>query len=360
MKENARNFAVGLTVVAAMAVLGGMILVFTGLPGMFQRGYPLHISSYTTHGVNSGDMIHFGGMPIGRVTTIRFTDPENPAAGVTFEAKIKHGVKLPGNCLAYFFGRGMIGGAYIGLKADGPPRIRDGKELELLPTDGSIVMEGKFVGHELIPSELTDAMKSISNLAENLNLLIAPPEPTGVPASAPGEPGAPGETQPAAAGLKGTVEKLNLALDALITVMGDAENQKNIKSSLANFSKATAATTDAMGAIKSFAEEARKTAIDAQATAKDFSKLAMHSQEKIDDLAGKLIETAGSVSKLMATINRVVTKIDAGKGTAGKLINDPHLHHNMLDAIGQLNELLIETRQLVKVWKEEGVKLKMK
>ncbi len=43
MTPNARNIAVGLTVIVALAMLGGMILIFAGLPQMFQAGYEIKI-----------------------------------------------------------------------------------------------------------------------------------------------------------------------------------------------------------------------------------------------------------------------------------------------------------------------------
>lgn len=356
MREYVRNLAVGTTVIAALGLLGGMILLFTGLPEMFHRGYEIHISSYTTHDTHEGDTVHLSGMRIGRLTDIRFADPDRPAEGVTLVARIDPDVRLPGNCKAYFFAKGVVGGAYIGLKADGPPRYdEEGNLLEFFPTDGSVIMEGEFVGSGLIPPELTDAMKSLSDLAKNLDTLIAP-EPA---------PPATGEvvagTQPTTpGGIRGTLGKLNRALDALSTVLGDVENQRNIKTSLANLAQATAAATEAMVALKAFADAARQTATAATTTAEDFSKLADRSQQRIDDIADKLIVAAENVSELMATINRSAGKIESGEGTAGKLLNDPELYNSLLSATKQLNQLMGELRQIVEIWKEGGIEIKLK
>lgn len=356
MREYVRNLAVGTTVIVALGLLGGMILLFTGLPAMFQRGYEVRISSYTTHDTHEGDIIHLSGMRIGRITEIDFADPDRPTEGVTFVVRIDPDVRLPGNCKAYFFAKGVMGGAYIGLKADGPPRYdEEGNVLEFFPTDGSIVMESEFVGSGLIPPELTDAMKSLSDLAKNLNVLIAPePAPPATGEAVPGtQPTAPG-------GIRGTIGKLNRALDAMSTVLGDVENQRNIKTSLANLAKATAAATEAMEAMKAFADEARKTASAARTTAEDFSKLAGRSQQRMDDIADKLIVAAENVSELMATINRSAGKIESGEGTAGKLLNDPELYNSFLSATKQLNQLMGELRQMVEIWKEGGIEIKLK
>lgn len=43
MKESTRNIAIGLTVIAALVLLGGMILIFAGLPGPLQTGYKIKL-----------------------------------------------------------------------------------------------------------------------------------------------------------------------------------------------------------------------------------------------------------------------------------------------------------------------------
>jgi len=359
MKEYVRNLAVGMTVIVALALLAGMILLFTGLPEVFQRGYEVYISADSTHDAHEGDPVHLAGMLVGRITDISFTDPAEPYRGVTFTAKIEHDVDLPGNVRAYFFTKGFVGAAYLELKSTGPQRIdpATGRPLERFPRDGSIIMDSVHVGGSMVPQELTDALKGLSRLADNLNALIAPESQ-----AAPAVGQAPGPaTRPAVAqtGLRGTLARLNRTLDALTAVMGDLENQRNIKTSLANLATATSAATGAMDSLKKFADEARATAVQARATVKSFTKLAETSRKRIDELAEKIIADAEAVSKVMATINRAASKIDAGEGTAGKLINDPKLYDSLLDATRQMEQLLVELRELVEIWKTGGIKVKL-
>ena len=345
IKETTRNLAIGMTVLIALVLLGGMILLFTGLPEVLQRGYTIRILAGTTHDAHTGDTIHLSGIRVGRLMHIRFTDPARPADGVTFVGRIDHDVRLPGNVQAYFFTKGLAGAAYIELKADGAGR-RDpvsGEVLELFPTDDSIVINSVHVGRGLIPPELIAAIKSLAKLSENLNLLIAPPP---VPTTAPGPTT---DTAPSAAGPPGlvrTIEKLDRALDALSAVLGDAENQQNIKASLSNLTEATGAARDAMTALTKFAEEARQTATSAR--------------HRIEELSEKLITDAEKISELMSTMNRAAEKIESGEGTVGKLLNDPDLYNSFLAATAQMNQLLDELRQLVAAWKKGGVEIKIK
>lgn len=362
MSQYARNIAVGTTVIVALMLLCGMILLFTGLPQIFQRGYEIYILADTTHDAHEGDVVHIAGMRIGRITRIGFADPDRPSAGVRFTARIDPDVKLMGNARAHFLTKGMIGAAYIEIKADGPPRYdQDGRQLVFFPTDGSIDMDSLHVGRGLIPDELKDAMKSLSRLAENVNQLIAPaPEPTVTPVRPDQAQAVTAPARSDESSLRGTIGKLNRALDALSTVLGDVENQQNIKDSLGNLSKATAAAKRAMTSLEKFADEARRTASEAGTTAKNFSKLAIKSQQQIENLSANLIRNTEEISKLMGTINRAAARVESGEGTVGKLLNDPELYNALLQATRQMSQLMGEFRQLVEAWRKGGVEIKVK
>jgi len=338
MKERTRDIAVGLTVLVALAILGGLIMLFTGLPWYFQSGYLVKIASDGTHDVHPGDAVHLAGMRIGRITDVSFTDPAQPYRGVTITARIDKEIALPGNVVAEFYTKGLVGAAWTELTPTGPDLIDPdtGKVLEVFPTDGSVMMPSRHIGESMLPRELIDAMGSLTDLAENINKLISPqPAPQT-------QPGTAGAQAPEQASLQATVVKLNRALDAMSAVLGDAENQANLRISLANLAKATAAATETMNELKEFASRAA-------ATAEDFS-----------GLADKLIHSAEEVSRLMATVNRVATKIESGEGTAGKLLSDPELYNSFLAATEQMGLLMTELRQLVETWQSQGVEIKVK
>ena len=308
MTEQVRNIAVGVTVIIALSLLGGMILLFTGLPWIAQRGYVIYIRSDTTHDAHVNDPIHISGLRKGMVAGIDFTDPKRPQDGVTFTVLIDRAIRLPGNTRAYFFTRGLVGSAYIELKSMGPALTdpSTGEELEYYPTDGSVIMPSVHVGTGAFPKELTEALKGMSKLAENLNELIAPT----VSETQPTE----GIAAPEAIGIKGTINKLNKALDALTN----------------------------------FADKTAQAATQAKITAGDYS-----------DLARKLMIDAEEISQLISTVNRIMVKVESGKGTAGKLMNDPELYNKLLDVTGQLSSLMTEFRGLLDQWKKTGVDLNL-
>jgi len=339
MTEHTKNLAVGLTVIVALVLLGSMIVLFTGLPTLFQRGYRIDIRLPSRAETNPGDEIHISGEKVGRITGIDFTDPDDPYKGVTLTARINRNIRLPGNTAAFVYKRPFMGGAYTELKPEGPLPTdpATGSPVTFLQPDTEIVIPGRVITPSMLPDDLEPALKGLAKLAENLNNLIAPPPPaqgtTTASAPAPGTP------------LARSISNLNAALEGLAKVFGDVENQANWKTSLANLGKATERADKAMEAMRRFADEARKTSTTAG--------------KRIDQLTGKLIEDAEKISRLLATVNRAAMKLEAGEGTAGRLISDPKLYNNLVELSQQMKVLLGELSQLVKTWKEKGVKIKM-
>lgn len=325
MNEKIRNMAVGITVLAALCLLAGLILILMGLPRQLNPGYELQLLTDGANEVRKGDPVQLVGIQIGRVTDIGFTGGD-PRKGVTITALIDADVRLPGNVKAYIFKGSSFQGARIVLRPEGAYLTdpRTGAPLEYLPTQPPIVMAAMVETSGLIPPEFLDAVKSLRKLADNLTELVSPtaqaPAPgTGQAASAPSEEG-----------IKGAVAKINRSLDAFNTVFGDPQNQDNIKKALNGISKSATA----------------------------FEELAVTSRVNLDAISDKLVDTSEQISRLTMSLNKIAQKIDAGDGTAGKLLNDPALYNGLVDMAKALDKLSQDVSTLVKKWDEQGIQLK--
>ncbi len=336
MSENRRNIAIGLTVIAGLTMLCGLIILFAGLPQLFKSGYEVRMHFWETYDIIVGDPIYLRGKRVGLVTEVAFTQGD-PRKGVTIVAKVDSDVILPRNIEVRVFTKGLVGKGYLTLT----PPAEPGEEVGVFSTDETIELEGIHdSGNGLLPQELTESLKNFGTLAKNLNELISPvPTPATTPTS---EPASHPTTPPLPAGLKGTVARMNRTLDALYAITGDEKNQANLKTTLANFAQATAKADEAMAALKDFIKQGEKTLGGA------------------DELTRKLITSAEDISALLTSIRTTVDKINRGKGTAGKLMNDPKLYNNLTDTGEQMTELVKDFRRLVKQWEEQGVGIKMK
>lgn len=322
MNERGRNISVGLTVIIALCMLGTMIVIFTGVPEMLKRTYNTKILFNSTHDAKKGDAVRLAGMRIGSITGVVFTD-DDPRKGVTFTVAIDRDVRVPGNVSAYIHSQGIVGSAYIELKPDGEyiKHHITGEELEFMPTDRVTVIKGSELGPGgVIPSEITEAVK---DMREGFKDFLR------------------------------TTEKFERTLDELNKIVGDKENQAHFKALLAHFNEASKEAAEAMAAMRGFTEEAK-------VAVKDFAGTTTTVGERFERLTNKLIDNSEKISDLMATLNRGMTKMESGKGTAGRLLNDPKLYNNLAESTEQLSKLLIELRELVKAWKADGLGVNLK
>jgi phospholipid/cholesterol/gamma-HCH transport system substrate-binding protein len=341
MSERVRNIAVGITVLVALALLGGMVLIFAGMPSLFKGGYVLRIHLDASYDLAAGDSVYLSGIRVGTITDVGFANLQAPGEGIVVTAKIDPDIRLPGNSKAVVYTRGFTGKGYLQLNPEGPyPVDQQGHLVAFLPADGSAYLVGENLGSGLIPDEFRAALRNVADLAGNLNRLIAP-TPTTAAAT-----GAASQAAPARTSLSDTVAKLNRALDSITQVVGDPQNQQNIRSGLVNLSQAAQQASAAMESLKAFAEQARQTAAN--------------SSGQIDTLMQRLIADAEGLARLMATLNQTAMKIDQGQGTAGKLLNDPQLYNNLSEATAQLNRLVLQMQLLIESWQKEGVGVKVR
>jgi phospholipid/cholesterol/gamma-HCH transport system substrate-binding protein len=371
MKQRTQNIAVGITVIAALLILAGLILLFTGLPQVFQRGYEIRMEFERTGDAHVGDLVYLAGMSVGRITDIFFTDPNDVEKGVTFTARIDGHIRLPGTVEANMFTRGVAGTPYLALVPGGQPlrNPNTGEILKYVPTDCVVTIPGRHKSSGLIPTEVTDAvkalaalaskadkliddlgpaLKSLGQLAENLNSLFADEAPVLPPADAAAPTTQPGEapSAPSKQGAKASLAKLNKVLDGLNAVLGDPGTQKDLKTALSNLSKASAQAVEALQAFKAFTQDA-STAM---------GSLTTHSE----DLVQKLIQDAEKLSAVLGSFEKAMANVEQGKGTLGKLVYDNELYNNLVTASEAMTKTLQEAQSLLKEWKARGMGVKLK
>ena len=344
MREKTRNFLVGLTVMIALVLLCGMIIIFRELPGFMRLGYEVRVLFPDAGGISTGSDIMLAGMRIGRVADVTYTDGD-PRKGVTFILVIKRKYQIPGDANPYIRGRGLAGGAVLEFRSDGrDPGASRGKRMKWIPQDYVATLrppkDAPTGPPSFIPAELTrdirTAMKSFTQLAERLNTFFAPPD-------------AAATTRPA--NIHVTMAKLDRAMDGVNAILGDKESRENIKAAFAGLKAAADATRETMKEMKTLASEARTSVgkVTTRATA---------TATKFDQLASRLIEDADHLGKLLIALSKASEKLSTGEGTAGKLLTDPKLYNDLLETTGQLKAALTTLRELLQQWKTKGLRVR--
>jgi len=365
MSDRARNVAIGLTVLVALVLLGGMIVLFAGVPEIFQRGQILHLRFGNTGDVHEGDPVHLDGKTVGLVTGIGFVD-NDARKGIQVNVRIDPGVRVPANVRVEIISR-SFGGGVLELATGGPPRRdpKTGKALDFLPPDWTEPLAGTIRSSSLIPPEFTSALGDLSKLAASLNKVLVPPEANAPP-------------QLDQRTLAGALGRLSRALDDVHAVLGNPDNQANVRNTLANLAAATGKASQAIDDFKAVMGSAEATFARARGAlegadkafaqvrtsvaeaGRKFADLTDNTDRRIGEIARQLVTDADQVSRTLAAIRQVFEKASSGEGTLGKLMNDPKLYNDLTEAADELTRLLVKVRQFVAQAEKSGLPLKLK
>lgn len=356
MSARSHNIAVGLTVLVGMGLLGGMILLFAGMPEALQGGYQVHIHMADSGGAKNGDSVSLRGLAVGKLTSVGFVSSD-PSQGVDLTLHIKEGVNLPVGTKAYI-SQGLLGGGTSISLAGG-----NGKPF--LPTDNSAVIPGETSG-----LDFGKIAQSIDNLSQGLSMLLGTePSGTGTGTGTGATQG--GTTAPARPSLQTVIASLDRTLASLDKIVGDQDNQKNIKESLKDLRVFLEKGTATMDEVRKLSQEAHVTAAKANDTFDKIGNATTQASTEItqlsralmidtDRLTQGLLKDTEDASRALNSLDRAIAAISSGQGTTGKLITDPHLYNNMVDLSDQMSSLLKETREMLQQWKDKGVPLKLK
>ena len=298
--------AVGVFVIVAVIAFFWMIFKFGDLPVFVSeiRSYEIKIQFPTAPGVQKDTPVRFCGYQIGTVTDVK---PPNILQDKNTKQwyhqtlviiSIENRFKdIPDIVDAKLMTRGL-GSSYIELSIP-PVNVREGKFL----VEGSLLQGSSGVTSEFFPAEtqkkLDELITGISAFVKNSN-----------------------------------------------DVIGDAENKANLKAALTNLADASQQAGDAIRQLK-----------EAAATGKT---MLQNADTRTAQLTTSLITTSDKLGEVMTNLDSILTKVNDGEGTAGKLVNDGRLYEQLLEDSKQLHLVLQDLKSFVAESKEKGIPLKLK
>lgn len=331
MSPSRRNILVGLTVIAALASLGWMLLKFGSTPAkLFTKGnqLPVHFISDRADGLAEGSQVFYRGVPVGRVTHLRRDENQRD---VVIDALIDEAPPLPSNVAGAIRTRSLISGtAELSLEIiGGPTTLPSGtlaKDQEIRAT---------WVGSELIPqsfSELALELQKTTHDVREARLI---------------------------AHLDDTIRQAGDVMKSLRGFIDDPTLRQNITTAIDNFRQVMETANRAAQKIEKFSGSMEKVADDASATLVDARGTIHKTQDNLDQLSKQMNDRLLQVSKLLESFQSIAQKVDKGEGTAGLLLNDPKLYQSLVDASRELNLTITDLRRLVEQWEQDGVSFKL-
>jgi phospholipid/cholesterol/gamma-HCH transport system substrate-binding protein len=335
---------VGLTVLFASVTLAVLIFLMSGTGGWFT--HKIVLRSFVSHagGLREGAPVRLAGVDIGNVTSVRIVDgkPLTPVE-LTMKVNTKYAFNLRKDSVTVLSTAGILGETYVDIdstRAKGPEAV-DGDTLEardqpdiqdvVRASQGTLQnMDALLKRVDRILAFVESGQGSIgkviydSALYDRLNATVA--EFKGLVDDIQSGKGSIGPLLTSDEAYKkaiAAVDKVNLLIDELQQGKGtagkllkDPELYDNANKTIANVRQITDDINAGKGAL------------------------------------GKMTRDQEFANRLQETINNLAalsTRLEKGEGTAGMLFKDPALYNNS-------NQMLVETRQLVKAIREDPKK----
>ncbi len=310
--EKQRNLIVGVFVALGLCALTWLVFKFGDMPSTVSRfrSFLVYVQFQSAPGVQKDTPVRFCGYQIGRVVHVVPPDMRAPIVDGQPEGPETHHtvvhlrinrkfVNIPDNSQVRLMTRGL-GSSFIEIKA--PPRDPN-HPIEGFLGEGSWVQGSTGISSEFFPEE---SQQKLEELAVDLKVLV----------------------------------------NNTNAVVGDPLNQQYIQTTLGNFADLSA---EAKGAIVEYRElaQAGKSALG-------------HADVTMDELTVALVGTSEELSKAATELRLMLSRINAGEGTAGKLVTDGRLYERMLESAAQVEILLEEMRHFVARSRDKGFPIKLK
>ncbi|MGN8225310.1 MlaD family protein [Gracilimonas sp. BCB1] len=281
---------IGITVVVAIIVAFIGYRVMKDIP-LFRTSTTIYTKFDQVYGLIPGNVVNVKGFKIGSVKEMELLISDSTLVTMNIE----EGYQIPKGSIAVLKSSGVLGGKFI--------EIQKADSTEMVPHQGSI--KGVFE---------QGMMDTFAEEGEKLSNDIS-------------------------GSIRG-VEKLVTSLNETL----DDENKENITGIIQNLKSSTGSLNELISKKQS---DLDAMITSAKQTMQNMDDLSSENKEKLNSLITNLEATSTELEALSSglnetnlTLNEVLTKINNGEGTLGKMVNDPSLYNNVDSLSFNLNRLI--------------------
>lgn len=290
MEKVSNELKIGLTIIVAI------IVAFLGYT--FMKDIPIFKSSTTIHtkfdqvyGLTPGNVVNIKGFKIGTVKQMELLDSDSTRVTLNIE----EGYQIPKGSVALLKSSGVLGGKFIEIqKSDSAEIVQNNGYIEGIFEKG--IMDSFAEEGERLSDDISGSIRGVEELVTSLNQTM------------------------------------------------NEENKENISDIIQNLESSTGSLNKV---IKDRQADLDQMIIDAKNTLQNLDELSGENKEKLTALIENLEATSAELETLSTglnktnlTLNEVLTKINNGEGTLGKMVNDPSLYNNIDSLSVNLNQLI--------------------
>ncbi|MGB8260452.1 MAG: MlaD family protein [Terracidiphilus sp.] len=293
---------VGVLVLAAMAILIGLIFLMTGSTGgLFARKLTLRSYFHNAAGLKNGAPVTLQGVTIGNVIRIRVVSERNPnPVEVSMQVGRQYLRDLHTDSEASIAQAGVLGDSYVDIDSASAHGPTPGNNAEL-KSSGAPSIQDVIVNSNASIVQVQSLLKKVETTVDTLN--------SG----------------------RGTMGKL----------LNDPELGRKIGTIATNLETITTAVSGGKGSLGKLVND------------ESLYNHLSSSVEKLDRIATALDKGEGSAGKMLkdetlyknlnaaaANTNQLVAEINAGHGALGKLARDPAVAQKLDDALTRIDSIL--------------------
>ena len=331
MTERARNIMVGLCTVGALGAGAALLFLFGEIEPMLAQRWQLEVLFNDAGGLRRGSLVTLNGVPVGNVDRIAF-DWEDPQFPVRVTAVIDEKVRIPDPSRPSVQTSLLGSGARLELTAELPGS--GAGERQLYPTNKRTVLRGtvKSLDARVIEQlqsqfqPLVASFGEISKLAKNLNTLV----------------------EPTADGAAPNPDSIRLAITRLNELLANADS---------TFKNAAKILGDEQFQVdvRDTAHNASEFLRDATVMANRVGDLAQSAQQDVAAVRASLVPAVDRAAAAMQEVEQLMIAARTGKGTVGRLLQDPQLYENLADTAKRAEEAIAKLNLLLDKIRAEGL-----
>jgi phospholipid/cholesterol/gamma-HCH transport system substrate-binding protein len=288
-----REFKTG---IVAVIVIGLSIWGYNYMKGLNLFDAPARTFNTVysnVQGLNNASVVTINGVNVGKVINIQFSKEPSKIGKIVVEFSVNSDFEFSKNSVAKIYSASLMGG----------------KSLAIVPSyEGEMAVSGDYLTGE-IESDI------FSTVSEKLNPL------------------------------QGKVESVITNIDSLLLGLNDILDKKTRN----NFKSTIAELNETVVNFKSVAKSADLLLAENRAkldrTTTNIEEISENFVKISDSLSAIDIgHTIKEVEKTLDNLNGLLTSVQSGKGTLGKLMNDEAMYQNLTNSSKELEELLREMK----------------
>ncbi len=366
MQTEHRSVRVGSVVVVALLVLAAAIFLIGSQNNLFRRKNHYRVRFATVTGLQAHNPVKLSGVHVGRVE--RIVLPEDPGEHllvVHIAVDKRFGGRVRTDSRARIKTLGLLGDKYVEITSGSPEaaEIPDGGEIPAAePTDvDKLIATGEDVVEQIvaISYSLAALLQRLERGEGVLGQLMSPLDPD--------QPSVPEKIYATVESVERLTEAFESGRGPLARLVFDEQMGERLAQSVDRLEAILAQAEEGEGLMPALLTDTElrakieTLAENLTATTADLAELT-RSLEDGEGLLPRLVfdeeygrETAHELRELLVELRAVAAKLNAGEGTAGRLIEDPQVYEAIHDVIVGVNESKL-LRWLIRNRQKAGIR----